>query len=382
MARISDVFDLQMGKTPARANAEYWMDGANKWVSIGDLSGYEKYVEDTKEKITDLAVAESGIKAVPSDTVIMSFKLTLGKVAITKTPVYTNEAIMAFLPKHGQSILPDYLYHYFSSIDWSKGTNRAVMGATLNKATLGEMEIQIPSMVKQVEIADRLNKIDELFFLRKQQLAKLDELVKSRFVELFGDQELNPNNFEVGKLSDVADIYLGLTHTPTYVEQGRPFLSVRDISSGVIDFSNCHYITEEEFNSLPKGAKPQAGDMLFCRVGTIGKPVIIPENTPEFGTFVSVGYLRKRANVNYCYLKAWMENEYFMRQVYENVAGASQVNLNTGWLKDFRILVPPIELQNQFAAFVEQTNKSKLAVQQSLDNLGLLKKALMQKYFG
>ena len=382
MARISDVFDLQMGKTPARANAEYWMDGANKWVSIGDLSGYEKYVEDTKEKITDLAVAESGIKAVPSDTVIMSFKLTLGKVAITKTPVYTNEAIMAFLPKHGQSILPDYLYHYFSSIDWSKGTNRAVMGATLNKATLGEMEIQIPSMVKQVEIADRLNKIDELIFLRKQQLAKLDELVKSRFVELFGDQELNPNNFEVGKLSDVADIYLGLTHTPTYVEQGRPFLSVRDISSGVIDFSNCHYITEEEFNSLPKGAKPQAGDMLFCRVGTIGKPVIIPENTPEFGTFVSVGYLRKRANVNYCYLKAWMENEYFMRQVYENVAGASQVNLNTGWLKDFRILVPPIELQNQFAAFVEQTNKSKLAVQQSLDNLGLLKKALMQKYFG
>ena len=382
MARISDVFDLQMGKTPARANAEYWMDGANKWVSIGDLSGYEKYVEDTKEKITDLAVAESGIKAVPSDTVIMSFKLTLGKVAITKTPVYTNEAIMAFLPKHGQSILPDYLYHYFSSIDWSKGTNRAVMGATLNKATLGEMEIQIPSMVKQVEIADRLNKIDELISLRKQQLAKLDELVKSRFVELFGDQELNPNNFEVGKLSDVADIYLGLTHTPTYVEQGRPFLSVRDISSGVIDFSNCHYITEEEFNSLPKGAKPQAGDMLFCRVGTIGKPVIIPENTPEFGTFVSVGYLRKRANVNYCYLKAWMENEYFMRQVYENVAGASQVNLNTGWLKDFRILVPPIELQNQFAAFVEQTNKSKLAVQQSLDNLGLLKKALMQKYFG
>lgn len=168
MAKISEVFDLQMGKTPARANEEYWMDGANKWVSIGDLSGYEKYVEDTKEKITDLAVAESGIKAVPSDTVIMSFKLSLGKVAITKTPVYTNEAIMGFLPKHGKCILPDYFYHYFSSIDWSKGTNRAVMGATLNKATLGEMEIQIPSMVKQVEIADRLNKMDELISLRKQ----------------------------------------------------------------------------------------------------------------------------------------------------------------------------------------------------------------------
>ena len=122
--------------------------------------------------------------------------------------------------------------------------------------------------------------------------------------------------------------------------------------------------------------------MLFCRVGTIGKPVIIPENTPEFGTFVSVGYLRKKTNVNNCYLKAWMENEYFMRQVYDNVAGASQINLNTGWLKNFRILIPPIDLQNQFTSFVEQTDKSKSAIQQSLDKLELLKKSLMQKYFG
>ena len=173
-----------------------------------------------------------------------------------------------------------------------------------------------------------------------------------------------------------------MTHTPTYVEQGKPFLSVRDISSGVIDFSNCHYITEEEFCSLPNGARPQIGDMLFCRVGTIGKPVIIPENTPEFGTFVSVGYLRRKANVNNYYLKSWMENDYFMRQVYDNVAGASQINLNTGWLKNFRILIPSMELQEQFAAFVEQTDKSKLVVQQSIAELEELKKSLMQKYFG
>ena len=77
-----------------------------------------------------------------------------------------------------------------------------------------------------------------------------------------------------------------------------------------------------------------------------------------------------------------MENDYFMRQVYDNVAGASQINLNTGWLKNFRILIPSLELQEQFAAFVEQTDKSKLAIQQSLDKLELLKKSLMQEYFG
>ena len=238
------------------------------------------------------------------------------------------------------------------------------------------------SVEEQRKIADKLDAVSELIKLRKQQLSKLDQLVKSRFIELFGDQETNPYNLNVGKLSDIADIYLGLTHTPTYVEQGKPFLSVRDISSGVIDFSNCHYITEEEFDSLPNGARPQVGDMLFCRVGTIGKPVIIPENTPEFGTFVSVGYLRKKANVNNYYLKSWMENDYFMRQVYDNVAGASQINLNTGWLKNFRILIPSLELQEQFAAFVEQVDKSKLAIQKSLEKLEILKKSLMQQYFG
>lgn len=240
----------------------------------------------------------------------------------------------------------------------------------------------LPSVDEQARITRILNNVVGLIDKRKRQLEKLDELVKSRFVELFGDQKTNPHNLEVGKLSDVADIYLGLTHTPTYVEHGRPFLSVRDISSGVIDFSNCHYITEKEFHSLPNGARPKVGDMLFCRVGTIGKPVIITEDTPEFGTFVSVGFLRRKANVNNYYLKAWMENDYFMRQVYDNVAGASQINLNTGWLKNFRILIPSIELQNEFTAFVEQVNKSKLEIQKGLEKLELLKKALMQKYFG
>ncbi len=141
MARLGDIFNLQMGKTPARANAEYWVDGENDWISIADLSNYDKYVGTTKERITDLAVQESGIKLVPSDTVIMSFKLSLGKTAITKEPVYTNEAIMAFLPTGKYDVCADYFYHLFSGRDWSNGTNRAVMGATLNKATLSNLEI-------------------------------------------------------------------------------------------------------------------------------------------------------------------------------------------------------------------------------------------------
>ena len=162
MARLSEIFDLQMGKTPARANGDYWEDGRNNWVSIADLSRYEKYVGDTKEQITDKAVQESGIKIVPPNTVIMSFKLSLGKTAITREAVYTNEAIMAFIPNGHYKISPDYFFYMLSGEDWSKGTNRAVMGVTLNKATLGEVNVTVPPIKEQQYIASVLDIEDTL----------------------------------------------------------------------------------------------------------------------------------------------------------------------------------------------------------------------------
>lgn len=148
------------------------------------------------------------------------------------------------------------------------------------------------------------------------------------------------------KLGDIADIYLGLTHTPKYVEKGVPFLSVKDISNGKIDFSKCHYITEEEFNTLPAGAKPQVGDMLFCRVGTIGKPIIIKEGTIKFGSFVSLGFLRiTRKDYLLNYVKYWMLSNDFLQQVLKNVKGVAQINLNTSWLKKFEL--PQLEIKEQ-----------------------------------
>lgn len=148
------------------------------------------------------------------------------------------------------------------------------------------------------------------------------------------------------KLKDVVDIYLGLTHTPKYVDIGIPFLSVKDISSGKIDFTNCHYITEEEYVTLPTGAKPQCGDMLFCRVGTIGKPIIIENDVQKFGSFVSLGFLRKKNNnISLEYLRHWMNSSSFFEQVKRNVKGVAQINLNTTWLKEFSI--PKIEVKEQ-----------------------------------
>lgn len=185
------------------------------------------------------------------------------------------------------------------------------------------------------------------------------------------------------KLKNVAEVYLGLTHTPKYVESGVPFLSVKDISGGKIDFSKCHYIEKQEFESLPQGAKPQKGDLLFCRIGTIGKPIIIDDSVPEFGSFVSLGFLRC-INSEYTleYLKYWMNSELFLKQVKQNVKGVAQINLNTGWLKEFKIPTKTINEQNKIVEKLDKINNIIDMKREQLKNIDKLIKCQFIEMFG
>ena len=125
--------------------------------------------------------AGCAIRQVPANTIIMSFKLSLGKVAITSEPLYTNEAIMAFVDRKERPLSLSFLFHLFKSKDWSAGTNKAVLGMTLNKATLKEISIPVPPLSEQEDIAEKLDAVSRLITLREQQLHKLDQLASSRF---------------------------------------------------------------------------------------------------------------------------------------------------------------------------------------------------------
>ena len=222
--RLEELFDLQMGKTPSRSVTEYWESGNNKWISIADLSKCGKYIYDTKECLSDIAVSESGIKQIPANTVVMSFKLSIGKTAITSEPMYSNEAIMSFRDRKLVQLLPEYIYYLLLSKNWDDGTNKAVMGKTLNKATLSKVKVNIHSMQEQQEIVYVLNQATALIELHQQQLQKLDELVKARFVEMFGDCK---SMVSMNKLCSI--ITDGTHQPPRFQESGIPFIFVSNL---------------------------------------------------------------------------------------------------------------------------------------------------------
>ena len=383
MARLGDVFNLQMGKTPARANATYWTNGTNAWVSIADLSSYEKYVGDTKEQITDLAVQEGGIKAVPADTIIMSFKLSLGKTAITKVPIYTNEAIMAFLPTEKYDVCPDYFFHLFSGRDWSEGTNRAVMGATLNKATLSNMEVVIPPLDEQCRIAAVLDKVSYLIAKRREQLDKLDELVKARFVEMFGDPVSNPYNWEKVPLSELADIRIGpfgsLLHKEDYIEGGHPLVNPSHIIDGKIVIDEKLTVSHQKYIEL-EAYHLKAGDVVMGRRGEMGRCAVVSQEGLLCGTGSLL--IRPKGKVTADYIQKIISFPSFKKTIEDMAVGQTMPNLNVPIVSAFQIIKPPMQVQENYYTFVTQVDKSKLTIQQSLDKLEVLKKALMQQYFG
>ena len=157
---LRDLFALQMGKTPPRKEMKYWTDATNKWISISDMSTYDKYTTDTKEKIADCAISDTGIKVVPKNTVIMSFKLSIGKTAITSEDIYTNEAIMAFVKKN-EKINNSFLSYALKMVDWTSTSSNAVKGVTLNKEIIGNKDFFIPPIELQNEFEKFSNQVDK-----------------------------------------------------------------------------------------------------------------------------------------------------------------------------------------------------------------------------
>ena len=255
-------------------------------------------------------------------------------------------------------------------------------GATmkhLTKPVFDALPFYLPPYEKQCEIAGILDKVTSLISLRKQQLDKLDELVKARFVEMFENSSW-PNT----SLNDICSEIVDCPHsTPKYEGNlEHPAIRTTEIKKGYIDWDSMKYVSEEEYQKRIKSLKPVPGDIVYGREGTYGNAAIIPDGY-EFclGQRVMLFRPNKTKCISAYVLYAILSDR-VKRQADEKNVGATVPHVNVADAKQFDVVLPPLELQNQFAAFVERVDKQKQTVQQSLEKLELMKKALMQEYFG
>ena len=363
--KLRQAFDLQMGKTPARNRPDYW-NGDHKWISIADIGNAGKFLTKTKESITKAGIDGSGIKVVPQGTVIMSFKLSIGKTAITSEDMYTNEAIMAFIDNGKFAVDTDYLYHLCCGTNWTAGTNKAVMGLTLNKATLLEKEIPLPDINEQHEIATKLDKIDAIITERQQQLELIDQAVKSRFIELFGDPVSNSMGLPTEPMTTVCAIIDG-DRGKNYPKQDEfsdtgycLFLNAKNVTATGFSFENRMFITKEKDDALHNG-KLERGDVVLTTRGTLGNLAFYDDSVPFENVRINSGMVILRMK------KSVMTEVFFMEQFKLQLqsikgkiaSGSAQPQLPISTMNKIRILLAPMALQEQFAAFVEQTDKSK-----------------------
>ena len=374
--KLNTLCEINIGKTPSRNKSIYWGSG-NKWLAISDLK--EKYIYKSKEEITDIAVEESNMKLVPKDTVIMSFKLSIGKVAILKEDMFTNEAIANFKIKDKSLITPEYLYYALKTLNFDN-TDRAVMGATLNKSKLNDIKIPYCDVETQKKIVEVLDKAQELIDKRKEQIEALDELVKSRFIEMFGNPLNNPKGFKKVKIKELIDIKIEKSKK---VFDSEDIISYIDISC--IDNMSNKIINSNKYNFSEAPSRAQqcikVGDILISTVRPNLKNIAIVQYELENMVTTSGVTILRSKNINKSFLFQYVLTDYFTDEMISLTSGANYPAIKPSDIYNHEIINPPMELQNQFADFVKQVEKLKSQMETSLKELEDNFNSLMQKAF-
>ena len=251
----------------------------------------------------------------------------------------------------------------------------------ITKKELDEIEIQMVSISRQKKIVEILEKISLLIVLRKQQLEKLDELVKARFVEMFGDPIRNEKGWNTYTLAEMCDeIGDGLHGTPEYDENGEyPFINGNNLISGIIQINpSTKKVNKKTYEK--HYIKISQNAILLSINGTLGR--IAFYNSEQVMLGKSACYCNLRDEVNRIFVYNIMKTDAFARYLEDNATKSTIKNVGLKAIREYRLIMPPIPLQNQFSSFVERVDQQKQTVQQSLEKLELMKKALMQEYFG
>lgn len=372
MAKLGDICTIVSGTTPRSNVPEYW-DGDINWVTPAELDDNSEIIYKSQRQITEQAVQESSLKPFPAGTVLLSSRAPIGKVAIAGVEMYCNQGFKNLICSN--QIHNKYLYWFLKGkTDYLNSLGRGATFKEISKSIVEDIEIPLPPLDEQRKIAAVLDKVSDLIALRKKQLEKLDGLVKARFVEMFGDPVLNQKHFPVYTVDDVITFQGGSQPDKKFFEYEPANNNIRLIQ--IRDYKSDKFITYI----------PQSMAKRFCTaddimIGRYGPPIFqilqgiegsfnvaLMKATPKMGNREFIRHFLKQD----CLLE-------YLEGLSKRTAGQDGIQMDK--LKAYPFPYPPIELQDEFAAFVKQISKQNLTVQRSLDKLEVLKKSLMQQYF-
>ena len=306
-----------------------------------------------------------------------------GNVNLASGKFHATEHAVVVQPKIEMNV--HWLYYALNAMNLGQyATGAAQPGLAVSK--LETLSIEIPNISEQNKIAQTLYKVEQLVNFRKQQLAKLDELVKARFVEMFGDAKLNPNNLPCCSLSEyIVFLTSGSRGWSQYfTDSGEYFITIKNVKNCKITLQDVQCVTPPD-NAEAKRTRVQENDLLISITADLGRTGIVTKKIAEHGAYINqhLTCIRlKQDKLNPLYVAYYMESDAGKEQFIAKNQSAVKAGLNFNAINSLKLMVPPLSLQNEFAAFVERVDQQKQTVQQSLEKLELMKKALMQEYFG
>ena len=392
--RLSEIAELiTKGTTPTTLGYNFQEDGVN-FLKIECFSEDGTYIKEKTAHISEECHEKLKRSKLRTGDILFSIAGAIGRVAVVTEemlPANTNQALAIIRVTRDDIYLPYIKLILTSQIIKAQFERKKQGVAQLNISLkdINELEIPLPEKSKQIECASLLEKISEIITARQKQLQKLDDLVKARFIELFGDPVRNSMGLPTEPMTTVCAIIDG-DRGKNYPKQDEfsdtgycLFLNAKNVTATGFSFESRMFITKEKDNALHNG-KLERGDVVLTTRGTLGNLAFYDDSVPFENVRINSGMVILRMN------KSVMTEVFFMEQFKLQLqsikgkiaSGSAQPQLPISTMNKIRILLAPMALQEQFAAFVEQTDKSKLAIQQSLDKLKTLRKSLMQEYYG
>lgn len=372
--KLYEIADIRAGGTPSRNNPDYW-NGNIPWVKISNING--KYVTTYDETITELGLKNSSAKLFEKETILYTIFATLGRVGILQFDATTNQAIAGIKIKDN-SISTDYLYYYLRSLEsYVKDIGNGAAQQNINQTILKNFIVPVISKEKQSQICSELENIENVLLKKQHNLASLDELIKSRFIEMFGDIVLNDKSWASETITKVCPIkqYDGKI---TECDGKIWLLNLDLVESNTGTVLDKYYVTKKEIGSST--ITFSENNVLYSKLRPYLNKVIIPDGngyaTSEFIPFYPL------SQVNKYYLAYALRSDSFVTLINSKASGAKMPRAPMDFIRSFPLPLPPIELQNEFAELVKLIDKSKFIVQKEIKDLQELLDKKMDEYFG